>query len=101
MANDAPRLEPISLARTRTRSPSRSFISRISRPSSLRQVYSAQHFDDHAAYSRRTSPAGQELPVDNESLYSESGSEHELGKAKSKLNEDGGEKVGEEVAEME
>ena len=101
MANETPRLEPISLSRTRTRSPSRSFISRLSRPSSLRHVYSAQHFDDHAAYSRRTSPVDREVPADSESVYSESGSEHDLENAKTKKHEDRGAKSGEEEVEME
>ena len=56
------RFEPISTPRTRSplrgrsRSNSRSIRSRLSRPTSLSRVYSAQAFDDHVVYSPPQSP---------------------------------------------
>ncbi|KAF2432079.1 MFS general substrate transporter [Tothia fuscella] len=59
---DNSRFEPITSKGTRSRSPrprsrshSRSFRERPSRPATLRHVYSARAFDDHAVYSRHNS----------------------------------------------
>jgi hypothetical protein len=79
---DNSKFEPITPARTRSRSPhrsrsrSRSLRERLSRGApSLGRVYSAQAFDDHAVYSRQNSAPSSPVQDEAASIAS-SGSNH-------------------------
>jgi multidrug resistance protein len=67
----------------------------------LQHVYSAQHFDDHAAYSRQLSPEDSQPVADSESLYSESSSHQDGEKLKEKGNEDEAAAAKDEEVELE